>query len=750
MKEYAFVGKSIARVDAEAKVTGKARYTVDVMLPGMLWGRLLRSPLPHARIHHIDTGQAERLPGVKAVITGKDTPFVYGVTEMDERALHSKKVRFVGDPVAAVAAIDLDTAQEAIDLIKVEYEELPAVFDAEKAMEPGAPLIHDETERNIVVNPTYSNGNVEKAFEEADYVFENRFENQRMAHVCAEPHNCVAVWHQNRKLTLYVGSQTPSAFRSQIAKILELPESHIRIVTNDIGGGFGSRVYIKLPIDIAAIVLARKTDRPVKFVHTREEEFFWSGYMHKFIVYVKTGINKDGIITGRQFKVICDAGGYASFGHIVTNVAGAMQGVLYRYKNYRYDSYVVYTNLPYGAAFRGVGNEQVHFAGESQLNMIADRLHMDPVELRLKNAVHKGDRTATGAFIHSCGLSECIEKAAEKIQWKEKRSQIRSNRGLGVACSVHFTGGRFKGMPDTDFSSARISVHDDGSVSLYITSVDIGQGCRTTHAQIAAETLGIEIERIHTVFGDTESCPMDWGTRGSRGTAIGGMAVKMAAEKARTRIMNAAAEKLGVNTDDLDIQNSQIYMKSNPDINMSVSGAVVFNRYRENGRDLVATAVWDAPSHGNISFAFSFGVKIVELELNPVTGQPTILNVVTAIDLGKAINPLGAICQIEGGVYQGLGMAMSEEIIVDETGRMKNNSFLDYRALTSLDMPHLESILVETNDPLGPFGAKGLGEIAFLGVPEAFVGALHDACGVWIKELPITPEKVLFSLKKLE
>lgn len=547
-----------------------------------------------------------------------------------------------------------------------------------------------------------------------------------------------------------MGTQTPSAFQSHLAKILNLPESNVKVVTNDIGGRFGSGVYIKLPIDIAAIILARNTGRPVKFVHTREEEFFWSGHMHRFIVYVKTGMKKDGIITGRQFRVICDAGAYASFGYIVTNVAGAMQGCLYRYKNYRCDAYGVYTNLPYGVAFRGVGNEQVHFAGETQLSMIADRLNIDPIELRLKNAVRKGDRTATGAVLHSCGLSECLKKAADKIQWKNKKRKSGFEHGLGVSCNVHFTGARFKGMPDTDFSSARIAVHDDGSVSLYITSVDIGQGCRTTHAQIAAEVLGIEIERINVVLGDTESCPMDWGTRGSRCTAIGGMAVKLAAEKALKQILSVAGEKLGSDPESFYVKDSKICLKSTDEKVMTVSDAVMFNRYRENGRDLVAAATWDAPSHDNLSFAFSFGTKIVEVALDKVTGRSQVVNVVSAIDLGKAINPLGAVCQIEGGVHQGLGMAMSEEIIVDEKGNMKNNSFLDYRALTSVDIPRQDSILVETDDPLGPFGAKGLGEIAFMGVPEAFVAAVHDASGIWIKELPATPEKVLLALKKKE
>jgi 4-hydroxybenzoyl-CoA reductase alpha subunit len=756
MKELDFVGKNVPRVDAEVKVTGEALFSADVRLPNMLLGRLVRSPLPHARILHIDTSRAERLSGVKAVITGQETPFVFGVSHMDQTPLQTEKVRYVGDPVAAVAAVDEDTVLEAMRLIKVDYEPLPAVFDPEEAMQEGAPIIHEGVERNIAANPRYNLGDVEKAFREADHVFEDRLETQRVAHVCPEPHNCVAVWDYSGKLTFYYCSQMPSVTRVQLSKALGIPESKIRVITNQVGGGFGSRATSKFPMDFAAIVLARKAGRPVKIEYTRDEEFIYSTFRHKFIMTVKTGIKKDGTITGRHFTNICDNGAYSDYGPVVTNVGGAMQGTLYRFMNYRYDGYTVYTNLPYGGAMRGIGNPQVHYAGETQLNMIAERLGMDPLEIRLKNAVRAGDETATGAVLKSCGLAECLQKVADKIGWREKRAHPVPNRGMGIACGVHFTGVRLSPGIDADFAGATLTVNDDGSVNLATSCVDIGSGSSTALTQIAAQVLGIEVERINTIFGDTETCPMGWGSRASRNTAIGGMAVQKAAEDARKQILETAGEKLEVHPDDLDIRNSTVFVRSAPSRSMSVADVVRLGRYRKDGQAVMAKCHWDAPSEladpvtgrGNFSMAFSFGAKAIEVEVDPGTGQIKILEVAASQDLGKAINPLGAIGQIEGGVHMGLGFAMSEEIVLDDLGRMKNNYLLDYRTLTALDMPPVSSILVETNDPIGPFGAKGVGEMATIGTPDALVSAVAAATGLFITDLPITPEKVLLALKR--
>ncbi|MBI5585429.1 MAG: molybdopterin-dependent oxidoreductase, partial [Deltaproteobacteria bacterium] len=594
------------------------------------------------------------------------------------------------------------------------------------------------------------------AFREADYVFEDRLETQRVAHVCPEPHNCVAVWDHSGKLTFYYCSQMPSVSRIQLSKALGIPESKIRVITNNVGGGFGSRATSKFPMDFVAIVLAKKSGRPVKIEYSRAEEFIYSTFRHKFIMTVKTGLKKDGTITGRHFTNICDNGAYSDYGPVVTNVGGAMQGTLYRFMNYRYDGYTVYTNLPYGGAMRGIGNPQVHYAGETQLNMIAHRLGMDPLELRIKNATRKGDETATGAILQSCGLVECLEAVAEKIRWKEKRANPQPNRGLGLACGVHFTGVRLSPGIDADFAGATMTVNDDGSVNLATSCVDIGSGSSTALTQIAAEVLGIEVERINTIFGDTETCPMGWGSRASRNTAIGGMAVKKVAEDARDQILKAAGQKLEVHPDDLDIKNSTIFVKAAPSRSLSVADAVRFNRYRQDGQAVMAKAHWDAPSQladkvtgkGNFSMAFSFGAKAIEVEVDPGTGAMNILEIAASQDLGRAINPLGAMTQIEGGVHMGLGFALSEEIVLDEKGRMRNNYLLDYRIPTALDTPPISPILIETIDPVGPFGAKGVGEMATIGTPDALVSAVHDAVGVWVTNLPVTPEKILLTLKK--
>ena len=758
MKEFDFIGKDMPRVDAADKATGNALFTVDLSFPHMLHAKLLRSPHPHARIRNIDTRRAERLPGVKAVITGKDTPYVFGVSHFDQTPLQTEKVRHVGDAVAAVAAIDLDTAEEALRLIKVDYEPLPAVFDPLEAMKPGAPILHEGKERNIAAHSAYNVGDVEGALRKADYVFEDHFETQRVGHVCPEPHNGIAVWDSSGKLTFYYCTQAPDLTRLQLAKALGIPESKVRVITHTVGGGFGSRATSKFSMDFAAIVLARKTGRPVKIEYTRNEEFAYSTYRHKFIMDIKTGVTKDGMILGRQVTTVCDNGAYCDYGPVCTNVGGAMAGTLNRYMNYKFDGYSVYTNLPYGGAMRGLGNPAVTYAMETQLSMIAERIGIDPLEIRLKNAVRTGDETASGAILRSCGLTECLEAVAEKIQWREKRANPKPNRGLGIACGVHFTGVRLSPGIDADFAGANLIVNDDGSVNLATSCTEIGSGSNTVYVQIVSEVLGVEPQKINVVFGDTENCPMGWGSRASRNTGVGGMAVKLAAEDARSQILSAASEKLEIHPHDLDIKKGMIYVQGTPSPAMSLADVVRFNRYRKNGQAIMAKAHWDAPSEladkvtgrGNFSYGFSFGAKAIEVEVDPGTGQVKILQVVAAQDVGTAINPLGINCQIEGAAHMGLGYALTEEMLFDPKGRMVNDHLADYKMLTSLDMPPVESITVESRDPIGPFGAKGVGEMATIGIPEAIAAAIHNAVGVWVTDLPITPEKVWNHLPKKE
>jgi 4-hydroxybenzoyl-CoA reductase alpha subunit len=759
MKEFEFVGKDIPRIDAIDKATGNAKFTVDLSFPNMLHAKLLRSPHPHAKILNIDTRRAERLSGVKAVITGKDTPYVFGVSHFDQTPLQTEKVRHIGDAVAAVAAVDGDTVEEALRLIKVDYKPLPAVFDPVEAMKPGAPIIHEGKEGNIAAHAKYDIGDVEEAFRKSDYVFEDHFETQRVAHVCPEPHNCIAVWDSSGKLTFYYCTQAPDLTRLQLAKAFGIPESKVRVITHNVGGGFGSRATSKFSMDFAAIVLAKKTGKPVRIEYTRDEEFAYATFRNKFIMDAKTGVTKDGMILGRQITTISDTGAYCDYGPVNVNVGGAMAGTLYRFMNYKFDGYSVYTNLPYGGAMRGLGNPNVHFAMETQINMIADRLGIDPLDMRLKNAVRTGDETASGAILKSCGLTECLEAVAEKIGWREKRKNPKPNRGLGIACGVHFTGVRLSPGIDADFAGANLIVNDDGSVNLATSCTEIGSGSNTVYAQMAAEVLSIEPNKINVVFGDTENCPMGWGSRASRNTGVGGMAVKLAAEDARRQILNAAAEKMEIPLDnvdmELDIKNGMVYVKGTPSRGMTIADVVKFNRYRKNGQAIMAKAHWDAPSEladkvtgrGNFSYAFSFGAKAVEVEVDPETGKVNVLKVVAAQDVGKAINPLGIHCQVEGAVHMGLGYALMEEILIDQKGKVENDNLIDYKILTPLDMPPVETIIVESMDPIGPFGAKGVGEMATIGTPESVSAAVHNGVGVWVTDLPITSEKIWNALK---
>jgi CO/xanthine dehydrogenase Mo-binding subunit len=380
--------------------------------------------------------------------------------------------------------------------------------------------------------------------------------------------------------------------------------------------------------------------------------------------------------------------------------------------------------------------------------------------MRLKNAVHTGDETASGAILKSCGLTECLEAVAEKIGWREKRANPKPNRGIGIACGVHFTGVRLSPGIDADFAGANLIVNDDGSINLATSCTEIGSGSNTVYAQMAAEVLGIEPNKINVVFGDTENCPMGWGSRASRNTAVGGMAVKLAAEDARRQILKAAAEKMGIPPDnvdmELDIKKGMVYVKGTPSRGMSISDVVKFNRYRKDGQAIMAEAHWDAPSEladkvtgrGNFSSAFSFGAKAIEVEVDPGTGKVNVLKVVAAQDVGAAINPLGINCQIEGAVHMGLGYALTEEIVFDQKGKVVNDHLIDYKILTPLDMPPVESVIVESMDPIGPFGAKGVGEMATIGTPEAISAAVHDAAGVWVTDLPLTSEKIWMALKK--
>ncbi len=756
MKEYSVIGKRLPRVDGIVKATGEAKYTADMVLPGMLYGKILRSPHPHARILNIDISKAKKLPGVRAVITGKDTPGKkYGRYQddrpdlLDEYALAMDKVRYIGDEVAAVAAIDEDTAEEALDLIDVEYEKLPAVFDPEEAMKPGAPRIHDHAEHNVALKLLRNFGDVEKGFKESDYIFEDTFTTQGQTHCFLEPHAVLASFDQSGKLTVWSSTQNPFPVRAQLARALGMPESRIRVIKPHLGGGFGGKVEL-LSHDVCSSLLSKKTGRPVKIVLTREEVFNATRQRHPMIMRLKTGVKSDGTLMAKECTNIADTGAYYGLGPTVMAVNFYVLTLIYRVPNISYEGSLVYTNKPVCGAQRGYGGPQIRFADDSQMDMIAEALAIDPVELRLKNAVQPGDITLIKARITSCGFKECLQKVAERTGWRDKRGKLPGNRGIGIAGQGMVSGAKTYKNPFS--SGALVEPQEDGTVILFTGASDIGQGLNTVLSQIVAEELGVGIEDVRIVAADTEITPFDQGTSSSRATMFAGNAVRLAAADARRQLFEAVAEKLEANPEDLEARDRKIFVKGSPEKGISFSDAVLASHLEKKqpilGRGYYVPNV-ERPSptgEGNISPSYSFSAYVAEVEVDTETGRVKVSRITTAHDCGFAINPMAVEGQIEGGIQMGIGHALSEGFFREE-GQTLNPSFLNYGMATSLDMPEIKTIIVETIDPEGPFGAKEAGEGTMIPTNPAIANAVYDAIGVRIKDLPITPEKILKALE---
>ena len=751
--EYSFIGKRIPKIDSVPLAKGETRFAIDIRFPSMLYGRILTSPYPHAKILHIDTAKAKRLPGVKAVITAEDIPDKkYGGYIQDERPLVKDKVRYIGDSVAAVAAIDEERAEEAIELIRVEYEELPAVFDVLDAMKQDAPKIHD-AERNIPATRRIEAGDLELAFSKSDEIFEDTFITSRVHHCCLQPLASVAAV-ESGTITIWPTTQNPLRLRTILANFFGIPYHKIRVIQYPLGGGFGLRVD-PFPADFCCIALARLTRKPVKIIHTREEEFENTKTRLRQIIRLKTGVKRDGIILARHADVICDNGAYTGSSPGNSIWGGLMFGALYRIPNFKHEWRLVYTNLQPAGSMRGYGNPQVHFAGESQIDMIAERLGMDPIDLRLRNAVQKGDTTASGPILHSCGLIECIDKVAEMIDWRQKKLERRAFRGVGMACMIHCSGARLYPMVNADYSSARVKLNDDGTVNLSIGTGDMGTGSNTVMAQIAAEELGVKIEDVKVLSGDTEvGLPCSGGTA-SRLTTMCGNAVRRASQEAKKKLFKIAAEKLEVNVEDLEARERRIYVRSSPDIGVSIFEMVRASIYRKGGESIVAEAYFDGKNElpdpqtgcGNVSTSYPFACQAAEVEVDPETGEVRILRFVAAHDVGRVINALTAEGQVEGGVAMGIGYALNEDLIY-HNGKLVNGNFLDYKIPTALDIPKIDIQFIETDDPNGPFGAKGLAEPSLIPTAPAIVNAIYDAIGVRFSELPVTQEKIQKALKE--
>jgi 4-hydroxybenzoyl-CoA reductase alpha subunit len=755
-KQFTVVGQPLPKIDAWAKVTGETKYADDLFLPRMAYGKLLRSPHPHARIARIDTSRARALPGVFAVITGHDLPRVkFGImpVSQDEEALCTEKVRMVGDPVVAVAAVDEETAERACELIEVEYEPLRPLMSIEESLAHPEVRIHEYGDGpNVHKAVSLQFGDVEAAFRAADLVREDVFYFEGNTHLPMEQHSAVAQWGSDGKLTLWSSTQTPHYVHRLLAKILDIPQAHIRVIAAPVGGGFGGKLD-PFAHEIAACKLSQLTGRPVKITLTREEVFYVHRGRHPVLMWIKTGFRKDGSITGMHFRSWLDGGAYGSYGVASTFYTGALQTVTYRIPVYKFEGARIFTNKPPCGPKRGHGTPQPRFALECQLDKAAEQLGLDPVEIRKRNLHPPFTKTANHLTVTTTGLGECLDRAVEASGWREKRGKLPPGRGIGLACSAYLTGaGLAVYWNDMPHSGVVVRADRSGLVAVLCGATDIGQGSDSILAYLVAEVLGIDPKDIRVHPADTDLTPVDLGSYSSRVTLMAGNAAIQAAERLKARILEAVAQKLEVSPDRLLMRDRRVYVADDPDRGVSFAQGVVL---AESKFGVLAFPGSYAPPKragkykgGGVgpSPCYSYSACVVEVEVDRETGEVKPLEIWIAHDVGRALNPLLVEGQVEGSVYMGLGEALMEEQVFRK-GVHKIPSMLEYKSPTTLETPEIHTILVETDDPEGPFGAKEAGQGPLLPVIPAVANAVYDAVGVRIDEVPIAPDKVLRGLE---
>ncbi len=751
--DYAVVGKRTPKLDAVAKATGSGRFSRDLILSRMLYGSILRSPHAHARILKIDTSRAARLPGVKAVVTGKDTAGVkFGVFKetRDQYALAIDKVRYIGDEVAAVAAVDEDTAEEALGLIVVEYEVLPPVFDPVEGMKPGAPLVHDGVERNISAHVLIQFGDVEEGFREADHVREDHFETANISHCTMEPYAATASYDPSGYLDVWVPNQGPFMRRRGLSNTLKLPLDNVRVHHVHIGGAFGGRSEM-MACEFCASLLSMKTGRPVQIAYTREETFTCTRQKHPFIVDVKTGMKRDGTITARQYQVIADGGAYLNTGPITISDSFAIALASYRFAHVKYEATRVYTNKGVRGAMKGQGSQQIRFAEESQIDMMCRDLGLDPIEVRLKNAVGPREMLLNKSWVTSCGLKESIRESAAAMDWKAALDGQPNGKGMGAGVSSMISG---FSMGIRTSSSSFIKFNEDAQITLLSGTVDNGQGNETMVALVAAEELGIPVEDIRVVNADTTLTPQDPGSYSMAATFVSGNAARLAAADAKQQLLEIASEKLEANPSDLDLKDRRVFVKGSPEKGVSLkevvwaglaAGRPVLGRgYYQPELSFMDTV--HGKIEGQVTGAYTFGATVAEVQVDEETGRIDVTKVAAAHDCGRAINRMAVEGQIEGSVVIGQGQVLSEEMRWDG-GQCLNPSYTSYGLSTALEMPEIVPIIVESEDPNGPFGAKEAAETINIAIIPSLANAVSRAAGVRIQSLPISPEKVLQGLE---
>ncbi len=795
MSDFSIIGKPVAMVDAAGKTTGAGKYTDDLTLPGMLCGKILHSPYPHARIRNIDTSRALALEGVVAVVTGKDAPITYGILPIghDEHALAVDKVRYVGDNVACVAAVTEAIAEQALELIDVDYELLPAWFDPEESMNAEGEFIHEQRHHNIEKEYHHSFGDPEAGFAEADYVAKARYVANEVTHAAMEPHSTLAAFdldpHSGKmgRLTVWSSTQVPYYLQHKLSLVLEMPMSRIRVIKPLVGGGFGGKSEV-IPLEIIAAIAARAANAPVKITYSREEVFWAHRGRPRTIVDLKTGVTKDGRITAVRARVVQDGGAYCSYGPVTILYSGALLGALYDIPNVQYDGYRVLTNKPACGAMRGHGTVNVRFAFESQLDEIAAELQIDPAEIRRRNLLKPPCVTVNGLRVLSYGLPECIDKVVERSWWRERRGKMRRARGLGIACS-HYVSGAANSIIRSDMphSTVNIKIDRDGGVVVYTGASEIGQGSDTMTAQVVAETLGCSLSRVKVIAADTDLTPIDLGSYSSRVTFMAGNAALRAAESVKKLIIAAAAKKMGCAAEDVVMRDDAVAKSEQSDApresandvargrveGQILRGSVLQKRKEEGPKQrmsfeeavvaaidvhgaLTGTGSYAPPQEARgagfkgsgvgPSPAYSYSAQVAEVSVDEETGEVTVHKIWAAHDCGRALNPVAVEGQVIGSVWMGLGQALQEEMVWKD-GLIMNPGLLEYRSPSSAESPEIEAIIVESIDPEGPFGAKEAGEGSLAATIPAIANAIYDAVGIRLREAPFTPERVLAALR---
>jgi 4-hydroxybenzoyl-CoA reductase alpha subunit len=756
MSEFSLVGTNVTRTFIKDKALGTAQYTDDIKMPGMLHGRFLRSPYPHARILNIDTSKAKALPGVKSVLTADDMPKVkFGNWRLfpdtqDETALAIDKVRFIGDEVAAVAAIDRDTAEEALSLIKVEYEVLPASFDTESSMAENAPVIHESYPNNISLLRRVKHGDVEKILAESHYVREDIFNVHAIYPAYLEPCSAVAKVDYDGRITLWSSTQTPYVVQCLLASTLGMRENDIRVIKPQIGGGFGAKMELR-KWDICAAFIAKKTGKPVKFTLDRTEDFEVGRRRHPMKIHSKIGFTKNGMLTAKDLQIYLDGGAYNAMGPTATFLCGNYGLMLYKYPVYRFIGQHVYTNKPPASAIRGFGSPQSTFCTESQMNLAAEEMGIDPIDLRLRNALKEGDVVPEISKIGSCGFAECLEKVAEMSKFREKRKHPVKGKGIGIGCYSFISGGVFNWF-DTQypFTATEVRVFPDGTAHVLSMCADIGQGSDTVIPQLLAEELGLRMEDIRVTTADTAMTPQaDLGSWGSRVTLMAGNATIDAARKIKEILFGAVTAHFNFNViHDLECKGGRIYSTGRPDKGLTFGEAVAVAQKFNRGEPIVVRGSYTPRGKGLVTPAFSFGVQVAEVDVDKDTGIVEVTKMYTAHDCGTVLHPQNVEGQLEGSIQMSLGYALSEQF-VEKDGKTLNTTFLDYKMPSALDMCESEHTCVITYEKEGPMGAKEAGEGLTSPTAPAIADAVYDATGYRCKDLPITPEKVLKNKKKI-